>query len=525
MNKIINESSAKISGLYKGLSYSDQYGTSIFFVIILCIVLFLVYAYFKSRINSQKYRDNWPKYRCNPNVVPFAGTIYLPEGETVAGYTQKNFNFCLNEMLKPVAQQAVNPLDYLMSGLMKVFSVISKAIERIRSLVANLRTRLSKIVRNIFQRILSLLIPIQEMFIRTKDLLGKSLAILKVGLETAVGSYLTFKSSMGVMVTAGAWSLIIGAAVLIALFGMFIAAVLFFPWTLGYVLFMIASFTSAYIVIMVFVLLIITFMGSVMEVRPNLRVAAPPKKPPPPATCFDPNTCVKLENGEYKKIKEIVVGDKLQDGGRVTATFILNSFDQQMFRLGDIIISGTHKVKSNGQWIYVREHPDAMKNTLSNYNEPFLYNLNTTTKEISIGNYVFCDWDEVSDEKCLKLFQELNNYNKLNDIEKSEFLRKNDRSFIHAYFDGGFNKSATVNMNNGISEKIVNVDINDKLSTGGVVYGTVRLDNPNVYSNENLDNLQENELIYHLLVHGESNNFVVNGEDVFDYNHYIESVV
>ena len=517
----MNESAAKVAGLYKGLSYNDQYGGSVVIVVILIIILFLVYSYFKTSINAQPIRDNWPKYRCRPDVIPFAGMINKPDGETTIGYTQKNFNYCLNEMVKPITKKAVNPIDYLMSGLMKVFSIISHAIKHIRNMIANMRSRLAKIVRNIFQRILAMLIPIQEMMIRTKDLFGKSIAILKVGLETAVGSYVTLKSSMGVMVTAGAWSLIIGAGILVGLFALFIAAVLFFPWTLGYVLFLIASFTAAYIVIMVLVLIIITFMESVMEVRPNLQVAPPPKRPPPPATCFDQNTIITLVNGTQKRIKDVVVGDTLHDEGRVTAIFMLNSFTQPMYKLSNVIVSGSHKVKVGNDWICVKEHPDAIE-LEDEYNEPYVYNLNTTTKEIVINGQTFCDWDEISDDICLKLITALSH--NLSDDSQKNILRRKDKSFIHKYFDGGFEETANVNMINGTTQKIKDIKISDMLSTGGTVYGTVKIQKPGIYTSEYLDNPNTTEL-YHLLVHGNTNKFVVNNYNVFDYNYYIESVI
>ena len=512
----MNESASKVAGLYKGLSYGDQYGTSIILTIVLLVSLFLTYAYFKSKINSQPIRDNWPKYRCNPDVIPFAGMINKPEGETVNSYTQKNFNYCLNEMVKPITEKAVNPLDYLMTGLMSVFSVISKSISNIRNMIKNMRSRLAKMVRNIYQRILKLIIPIQEMMIRTKDLFAKSIAILKVGLETAMGAYLTLKSSMGVMVSAGAWSLIIGAVVLVGLYGLFIAAILFFPWTLWYVVGAIATFTAAYITIMVMVLIIISFMRSVMEISPNLRVAPPPKKPARPSSCFDRHTVLQMEDGTQKTIADVVVGDVLCDGGRVTATFELDSFFQQMYTIDDVIVSGTHKIRHGGEWVFVKNHPDAREIDMREYADPRLYNLNTATKQIPVNSCVFCDWDEISDkeERILR-----------NAIDvAAPILDGKDKSFIHEYFDGGFTKNALVDMVDDSQKRIQDVRIADKVRGGGVVYGIVKIDkNGLVETSHHLENPDETQL-FHLLVQGTTSQFAVNGECVYDYNHYIDSV-
>ena len=537
MNEIMNESAGKVIKLYKGLTYSDEYGTSIVITIFFVITLFVVYAYFKTRMNAQPIKDNWAKYRCRPDVLPFAGSLNAPEGESQLEYTQKNFNFCLQELVKPIAKQAVNPIDYLMKGIMKIFTIIDKIIVFVRKMISKVRDSLMAIIRDIWQRILKFIIPLQEIMIRQMDMFNKVIAILKVNLETMIGGYITLKSGMGVMVTNAAWGLIIGAIVLVILYGMFIAAILFFPWTLGFILFAIAIITAVYITVMVLIVIIINFMDNVMEIRPNLEVAPPPSKPPPPS-CFDPNTEIKLKDGTIKKIKDIQTGDMLEDGGTVTATIKLNAQNQDMYVVNGVIVSGGHSIKHRNELIKIKYY-DQAKPIKENYTNLYIYNLNTTTKQIPINDMLFCDWDEITPEIEKKLWQAIGNVSSINvvrkDLRSYSSSKSKDKSFIHKYFDGGFSKNSSVNMIKGRTKAISSVKIGDRIENGGIIYGIVKIDKYGIsttsdslntsLSSESLEKTDDDQVLFHLLISGDKSEFKVNGTIVQDYNNYIDSVI
>ena len=526
----MNESANKVIKIYKGLTYSDQYGTSIAITIFFVITLFVVYSYFKTKINAQPIRDNWAKYRCRPDVLPFAGAINAPEGESQIEYTQRNFNFCIQELVKPIAKTAVNPIDYLMAGVMKIFTIIDKIIVFIRKMISKIRDSLMAIIRDIWQRILKFLIPIQEIMIRQMDMFQKSIAIMKIALETMVGGYITLKSGMGVMVTNAAWGLIIGAIVLVILYAMFIAAILFAPWTLGFVLFAIGIITAIYIVVMVLIVIIINFMDNVMEIRPNLEVAPPPGRPPPPS-CFDQDTMIIMKNGDKKAIKNIQVGEELEDGGKVTAVFKLSAHHQKMFNVDGVIVSGAHSIREDGKWVKVADYLSS-KPILTEYQNLYLYNLNTTTKEIPINGKIFCDWDEITPEIEGKLWSSIGKVVCVDlvreDIRKYRHSKNKDKSFIHKYFDGGFDKNSLISMSKNRTKSISTVKIGDKLKNGGVVYGIVRIDKQGIIwstSSESLEKTEDNEIVYHLLVNSNTHEFEVDGIPVLDYNDYLDSAV
>ena len=103
--------------------------------------------------------------------------------------------------------------------------------------------------------------------------------------------------------------------------------------------------------------------------------------------CFDEYTL--MNNGKY--IKDIKVGDYLDKGCKVSTIFKFSSYGNVMYNYNDVIVSGSHCVFENNEWIRVENSIIATK---INYNKPFIYCLETNTSEININNIRFKDYHE-----------------------------------------------------------------------------------------------------------------------------------
>ena len=135
-----------------------------------------------------------------------------------------------------------------------------------------------------------------------------------------------------------------------------------------------------------------------------------------------------------------------------------------MYKLDDIIVSDSHIVNYNDNWIPVSQHPNSIKYTF--YNEPYLYCLNTEDKLISIGKHIFTDWDEIYHEDINKIMKSNDNIKTIKDI--------------HTYLDGGFIDSTKIKLNNGVYKEIKDIEIDDILENGEKVYGLVKINGNNV---------------------------------------------
>jgi hypothetical protein len=74
-----------------------------------------------------------------------------------------------------------------------------------------------------------------------------------------------------------------------------------------------------------------------------------------------------------------------------------------MFRVNNVVVSGNHKINYFGLWIPVCNCPK--RELLGDYDEPYLYCLNTTSKRIFVNGMEFSDWDEIFEQDTLGLSQ------------------------------------------------------------------------------------------------------------------------
>lgn len=119
-------------------------------------------------------------------------------------------------------------------------------------------------------------------------------------------------------------------------------------------------------------------------------------------SCFHPDTFVQLNNGLICQIKEIQPGDILQNNIVVKATMKLVKESHDVFYYfsegiygSPIYVTGMHRILYQNQFIYVKDHPEAIKDTSSNsVPVPHVISFITNSHTIPIGSYIFHDWED-----------------------------------------------------------------------------------------------------------------------------------
>lgn len=128
--------------------------------------------------------------------------------------------------------------------------------------------------------------------------------------------------------------------------------------------------------------------------------------------CFDPDTPIFVKGYGLIPIKDVKIGDVLETGEQVTATFQFSADGQPMVRLGDVLVSTNHYLLHNSRWIQAADHPEAKSaGPWEGGLERPLICLNTDTHSFRIGPYTFKDYDETSegDEESMKQVLEMLN--------------------------------------------------------------------------------------------------------------------
>ena len=448
-----------INKMYEKLTYFDQYSGSVVLFIIITIVIILLMSYFHTMINIQPIIDDWPNQRCKPTIIPFAGLITHPEGVTASEYTAQNFNYCTQNILSGITGSAVAPLTYITDALKSIANIIQQEIQSIRAMFDKIRTSMQTVTEEIMGRLMNVMIPLQQIIISFKDLIGKIQGTMTAGLFTMLGSYYTLKALMGA-IAQFMITILIALAAMIAIFWIF-------PFTWGVA----ATSTAIFVALAIPLAIILAFMVDTLHVNTSFSIPAVPKM-----KCFDKNTLIIMKDGAEKKIIHIEVGDILSNGSTVTSKIKVAKDGSIMYLLNNVIVSDSHIVKYNGDWIPVYKHPKARK--LDEYNEEYLYCLNTTNKIIEINGTTFTDWDEIYGDS-------------LNKIVNNDIIPIVNETFIHKYLDYGFNEKTQIKLENNILLDINKIKINDVLENGEKVYGIVEINGSDIVEQHKY-NLGEN---------------------------------
>lgn len=441
MNTTLDKSSKVINNIYD-LSYFDLYGGSVIFTVILTIIVLLAIGYANVMQNIVPIKDNWAEERCQPQNIPFAGFINKPDDATITNFTQDNFNYCTQNILQDVTKVAVMPLNFITKSLTMLYITIANSIQLIRVMIDSIRKNLIKIINDILDKTINITIPLREITMSISDALGKTTGILVTKFYILIGLFDIVKGIFSAIVEATAILAIPPAAAIIIF-----AALLMFP------LMIIPS-------IFLLIITVLAGMGMYVENRfENEQV------------CFDKNTLLTMSNGSLKSIIDIQVGDKLINDNIITEKFTLCAKNIDMYKLTDeTIISESHYIKYNNNWIKIKDYPHCEK--INNYNEPFIYCINTASKRILIGNNEYLDWDDIIDTT----------------INKKQ----------HCY-----NEDTIISLFNGSQKIIKNIKIGDILSHGEKVTGLV-------------ESLDESTQLYHLITDKKS--FYINNIKVYHYD-------
>lgn len=117
--------------------------------------------------------------------------------------------------------------------------------------------------------------------------------------------------------------------------------------------------------------------------------------------CFHPNTKIKLKNGNIKNMKDIDLGDILEDDSIVESVLKIDNKKNPIYfytipngvNRENILVTGSHLVfdKNSNEFIKVENYKIAQA---TNITYDWFSCLITDTHKIPIGNEIFWDWED-----------------------------------------------------------------------------------------------------------------------------------
>lgn len=514
MDNIKNPIIERLYNLHKKTGYLDKYGNSLIITILIFLVFFIIISYFYIKQNIEPIKKDWGSMKCHPAVIPFAGIINKPKGQSIFEFTNNNFAECTSIILSQIIKIFTSPIYAITNITSDIFKMIMEADNVMSLIIYKITNSIENLFKLIYSRIFSFLPELQKIIIYMQDSFQKTNGVLATSLHFMSALYYTLRAFLGAFIEIIIKAMVISTAIIIGLW------VVPFTWPLA------AASTSFYVVIMILMGIIVNRSSRILGI---VEKKVPPK--PSGSKCFHKDTLLKTINGSIK-ISEINVGQKLQDGSIVTAVFECCALYEELYKLDDIKVTGSHLVfHKNKGWISVANHPDAIH--IDN-DQDKVYCINTSNKLIKINNSSFLDWDELQDFDIASLI-------KLFNIKS--------RKDIHSNIDPALHPDTPIILSDGTKTTISKIKVNDIIEGGDTVTSVVKINastlkNVKRYTSMHLEdtfigtNIQEayynlGEIIddkiiekvdvkefYHLTT--DSGFFTINGIHISDYSSGIE---
>lgn len=139
-------------------------------------------------IGISKIKKNWPLYRCNPTVMPFAS--YFGH-EPIS-----NFTYCVQNMQTSYMSYLMEPTHYILGVFHNMLGGLMTDIQWIRKKILSLVTNIESIIGSIFSVFINIIVEFQRIFIKLKDMVAKILGVMATMVYLLESSMKTGESVM-----------------------------------------------------------------------------------------------------------------------------------------------------------------------------------------------------------------------------------------------------------------------------------------------------------------------------------------
>ena len=155
-------------------------------IIVIFIFIFL-YVFNLVVVGMQRIKENWPVYRCQPLVMPFASFF--------GHNTSKNYAYCIQSMQKGFMDDLLKPLNFNVNILGDITDELSGNFDHFREFTKYFRFSMMDAFSNIFATMFNIMVEVQRTIINIKDMVGKVVGIMTTTLYVLDGSIKTMESA------------------------------------------------------------------------------------------------------------------------------------------------------------------------------------------------------------------------------------------------------------------------------------------------------------------------------------------
>ena len=139
-------------------------------VVIILLIFIAMYAFSAFSVGIKKIKNNWPEYRCNPAIMPFA--------DQFGHDSMTNFVSCISSMQGESMKIFLIPIHALFGLLGDLSKDIVESISYITSFFPQLKTSIFGNFGSIFSVFFNLIVQFQKTIIKLKDMLMKITGVM-----------------------------------------------------------------------------------------------------------------------------------------------------------------------------------------------------------------------------------------------------------------------------------------------------------------------------------------------------------
>jgi hypothetical protein len=132
-------------------------------------------------------KDNWPLFKCSP--------IYMMTASFFGYDTETNFQQCIQNMQSGYMSVLMEPANYVMSVTTGAIGGLTSSLNDVRDFMNNFRVSMTGNIQNIFGVFLNMLVQIQVMVIKMKDMMAKNIGIMTTLMYTMDTSVQTMENT------------------------------------------------------------------------------------------------------------------------------------------------------------------------------------------------------------------------------------------------------------------------------------------------------------------------------------------
>ena len=131
---------------------------------ILMVFLMMFFATILS-VGIKKFKENWPKYKCNPAAMPFAGYLGFDPMD--------NFVECISTIQSGLMGRFLAPIFTMTKFLTSLAGNIMSNISALQSTIFNLKFGMNNMFSDITGMFVNIIVKFQKLIMKMKDLFKK----------------------------------------------------------------------------------------------------------------------------------------------------------------------------------------------------------------------------------------------------------------------------------------------------------------------------------------------------------------